>query len=1339
MALSQDDKAAIADYINTPYSPAGKKGYKQDLRSYIAGLDAEKDIETVPLWKRALDALGPAAKEATLMGPRGVQGVGQAAGAVGRTLAQTSPLGHLGQAAPLGKLFTEGVPNAYRAFVEAQTAPTVGQGLAFREAPVHTLSDTLRRRPPTYERTLLGYTPIPGAMDLGERAMRLLSGQSIGHGAAELGPEQAKPLTEQLVSGLLQMSPSIRAALQKPNIPFRRVQPPDQPALGPSQQMPRPPGPRGQWAMWDIEPPEPQGLRTGTGAIPLPERAGPVAGRTAQTWADLAQVARDSGSFESFQSFVMSTPSVRAMMRQHPKGFMGMRDFYEEALAPPKATARPPAPKAPESSPAAPETPSRALPAHEVEPPVVQTEPRARKPLGDKDLGQTFGIEMEEPKAPPPPPSTPPKFEKTKIGDQALIGDLPAPELRLKGQESTAFKDQKSAAREAEQAAKQESLPTGPEPVVKRQNPNAFKRKGGWEHGQPNLADPDDVRDIVMEAGGIKIGEHLKGELEQIPPWAKNKNGREIPRIAEALLDEFPHLEGGDIKKVEERIIDSLTRWPILREEKAAKAEAMKGAEERAYDPDLMNPEAREIHTDVPPGDVQVDPNEWKVMGTIQRKALVDLMRGIFEDESGALRPGHFSNLIGKLDMWKMGKAMWQFRKQFPFEERVRMANPNSPVIAETERFNVNIADMILHRAKAAWHKGVRNANPETIKDAEQTAVDEWMPYWQAQQQAEQNLAQAKASGNAQAVANASQALLRATQAQKQAASYARRWFPAEVEDAMEYRDRMFRLENRARSWLGLDPIPERQGPYIPRRIDPESRDAVSLGAGPLGARGKGLTTSVGSAGREREFMTMREAERAGLEVEDPRNNILLRDWQGFKLRATRQLFESLEAKGALFRDKARAQAASPTGKVFAVEDAPGGPWFAPTEEEARFLRQNLTESKSGPGQSMVSYANALLRNPNLVNPAPHVVKNMAIKYLLARGPVAPFTLARDWVEYARGANPAMLRDFQEAMPFSAQGRTAEEILHQELRSGPVGEAAKRAMRVVQSVNRPSQKTIFQWADPAMRYSLYKYYRTKGADVYEAGNHAWTDLIRYGTRSDMTDWWKSWPTNFFVPWRYGTFSALVKQAKNHPVRTALLIGAVDYLREVNYRQRGKWVHLPWDYIEAPIAQIVQSKDAADLARNLGSQAVLTYLFGPGGAFAAQQIGDILKDARGTGDYHRLINAFWGISQLYEVLGKDIPDLVKTGDPEIIKDMLGTVLLGEHNALTYQPRRLGPGFGLIPESVLEQLPGMGKSRAVQEAEDEQEAREGRVQKRKEREEEHPRSSIEQKLREAGYIR
>ena len=577
---------------------------------------------------------------------------------------------------------------------------------------------------------------------------------------------------------------------------------------------------------------------------------------------------------------------------------------------------------------------------------------------------------------------------------------------------------------------------------------------------------------------------------------------------------------------------------------------------------------------------------------------------------------------------------------------------------------------------------------PDAIKDAEEAAVQAW-----------------QAGGSTPAAAQA-----------------ARRHFPPEIQASMARRDQQFARENQSRAYFGLDRIPEQRGPYLPRRAEAEAREAVSLGGGQLGV-GRALQATVRGHQQERVFETYRAGEQAGTVYEDPRNAILLREWEGLKLRATHRLFQNLEQKGTLFRDKARATAASPTGRPWRVENAPGGgTWWTPTEAEAKFLRQNLTESMRGPTGTFVAYGNQLIRNPSLVNPAPHIVKNMAVKALLARGPMTPYVLARDAVEFVRSANPRLLREFEEAMPFSASGRTAGDILGHELRRGPVGTAIKTALRVVGSVNRPSQKVIFQWADPAMRYSLFKHYRGQGLGVYEAGNHAWIDLIRYGTRSSVTDTWKAWPLNFFVPWRWGTFTALVKQVQNHPVRTALLIGAVDYLREVRYRQRGKWTHLPWDYTENPIAIAMQRRDPKEIAGILGT----TAMFGPGGAFAAGQLVDVINDVRGRGDWERTKNMFWGISQLYN-LPKEWQAFERTGETKYLADMLATALLGEHTALSYEPRRL---MRDLPES----LPGMQRAPMVREAEEMQRQRQQRREQFQHRRETHPPKTIEQRLQE-----
>jgi hypothetical protein len=436
-----------------------------------------------------------------------------------------------------------------------------------------------------------------------------------------------------------------------------------------------------------------------------------------------------------------------------------------------------------------------------------------------------------------------------------------------------------------------------------------------------------------------------------------------------------------------------------------------------------------------------------------------------------------------------------------------------------------------------------------------------------------------------------------------------------------------------------------------------------------------------------------------------------------------------------LFRDRAAAAAAAPPGQnPWRVEHAPGGDWWARTEQEAKFLENNLTEPTRGTNlvSSFVHYANAFIRTPGLLNPLPHLTKNMGMKYLLARGPAGAYDLPRKVMEYARGSNPTRLAEFEEAMPFSKSGKTAQDILHTELHEGTIRDAIKHATRAATAPSRAfSQKMIFKYGDPAMRYALYDSFRRKGMDIYEAGNHAWVDLVRYGTRSWFTDEWKSIPMNFFVPWRFGTVASVAKQlggrGLQHGLATAATIGTIEYLREMRYRQTGRWMHLPIDYVEKPIAQIVQERNPYDLPAIVGTMAV----FGPGGDFAASELKDMLASfesgsGRGLQDpavRQRMKNMFWGISQLYEV-PKEIHAGLESGDPERWINAFVSLATGEHDALNYEPRRLGK---FLPES----MPGMKRSDKVALAEALQEQRRRNREKMQERMN-RPRPSISERV-------
>lgn len=665
----------------------------------------------------------------------------------------------------------------------------------------------------------------------------------------------------------------------------------------------------------------------------------------------------------------------------------------------------------------------------------------------------------------------------------------------------------------------------------------------------------------------------------------------------------------------------------------------------------------------------------------LKLKQAMDFFSALGQDESGALKLENF-------------RRAW--RKQadkLPKEMTVLRDAPSSPVVSAIERASNWLADLTQQRVNFSWHKAVRKADPEALMDAEETAVKEWI-----------------ANGKTPAAATA-----------------AERHFPASVQASLRQREDLFDKANAARRFFGIDAVKRNLGPYLPRVVE-DGRDAVSLRGEGFGGQPL-LTTRPGGHGEKRVFETYREGQRKGMEYMDPRNAILLRDFDDMKAVATHRLFQELEARKAIFRDEAAAKAASPSGRPWAIEHAPGDTtWYAPTEAEAKFLAQNLKPNGGGPLGTLAHYANSLFRNPNLLNPLPHIVKNMGYKLLLADGPVNAARVAKDSVEFFRRSNPAMLKEFHEAMPFSATGRTAGDLLERGMVRPGVGGFIKRRVGDLGVINRPSQKVIFEWADPAMRYSLFKHYREQGMSPFEAGNNAWIDLIRYGTRSDRVDFWKKMPLNFFVPWRFGTLTSLVKQAKNHPIRAALTVGAAEYIREAVYRQTGYWWHYPSDYAQKPLASAAQAHSLKEAGLNLGATAATTALMGPGGDFSAKQLGEAIEAIRGNPnsfEWDRLRNAFWGISQFYN-MGAEF----KRGD---YAGILATATLGAHRALTYEPKRF---TSFIPES----LPGMTKSDAVRRAERMQELRRERVEQRNERRDKRGRPpTIEDKLRKAGMIR
>jgi hypothetical protein len=324
--------------------------------------------------------------------------------------------------------------------------------------------------------------------------------------------------------------------------------------------------------------------------------------------------------------------------------------------------------------------------------------------------------------------------------------------------------------------------------------------------------------------------------------------------------------------------------------------------------------------------------------------------------------------------------------------------------------------------------------------------------------------------------------------------------------------------------------------------------------------------------------------------------------------------------------------------------------------------------SKGNPLRRGVELANTYVRNPSLVNPLPHVTKNMLFKYVMAR--VGNATWKRDVASFKNATEPELYSRFQEVMPMNETGQRVPQIMARE-----AGTWAEKITANGLRVNDPSSKFIFGKADPAMRYSLWKSYIRKGMDDQTAANHVWLDLVRYDENSGGINFWKSIPFNFYVPWRLGTYVTLAKAMRNHPVRTLAFIGAIEYLREMRYRTTGRWTHLPVDYIDAPISEAITTGMHEGVLKGIKAGAAVaatTALFGPGGGQAPNTIHDLMEALNGDPENKaRILNMFWGLSQIYN-LPRDWIAYQKDKDPQHLVDLTMEIAVAEHSALKYQP-------------------------------------------------------------------
>ena len=587
-------------------------------------------------------------------------------------------------------------------------------------------------------------------------------------------------------------------------------------------------------------------------------------------------------------------------------------------------------------------------------------------------------------------------------------------------------------------------------------------------------------------------------------------------------------------------------------------------------------------------------------------------------------------------------KQAWNVEKQrWGQELPVLKTQPQSPVISAMESTHVAIEDFMENYVRQPW---LKNAFKLGDNDAMAPLEAKWVQLYKDGQD----------------------------------------WkgaMPEDMRRLIERRDELFAEENAIRRRRGLPEIPTVQGPYLPRITDEDFKLMRTLTRHTEGAK---TAQSVGPFAMERKMETMLEGmdPKAGITYKDWRWAALLREARGAALRATDVMMTDLEKAGVIFRDRAGAEAVSLDGKAYQAHGLPFSPkdgWWVRSTEERQFLLQNLRTMDSGTLANIRGWAQQFVRNPSLVNPWPHIVKNMGLKQMqqaVVSG-LRPDHVLKNTIQHRMG-KADMLEEFNTVMPFTESGRTVWEIME---KAGPK-DTVQQLSRVPGLLNTYARGKIFAEWDPAMRYGLWREYVKKGMTPQEAANHTWIDLIRYGTRADRIDAWNSVPFNFFVPWRVGTLRTVNKAFQTAPVKMGLFMGAVDTIREMDYRYNGRWTHLPYDYIERPLMTLMtEGKEEA-----LTSLAA-TLIAGPGGEYMFNTVRgmiDVIESKGGVGELRAL---GWGMAQVLDVIPQY--ESWKRGEnPNYLTDTLGLLLLGRHGTPYGAPHRFGE---MIPESLIKTHP------------------------------------------------
>jgi hypothetical protein len=130
-------------------------------------------------------------------------------------------------------------------------------------------------------------------------------------------------------------------------------------------------------------------------------------------------------------------------------------------------------------------------------------------------------------------------------------------------------------------------------------------------------------------------------------------------------------------------------------------------------------------------------------------------------------------------------------------------------------------------------------------------------------------------------------------------------------------------------------------------------------------------------------------------------------------------------------------------------------------------------------------------------------------------------------------------------------------------------------------------------------------------------------------------------------------------------------------------------------VDAPLA------DAIERPSSIPGVILTTVMFGPGGGQAPHTISDVMKTLQGDpGQWARIVNMFWGISQLFN-MPQEFNAYLKDKDPKHLALILSSAAFSTHAALKYEPHRLAK---FVPEWKPFGIEiGLTKSALVREAE------------------------------------